>query len=119
MAHEWSVNAQSVWCTKIASKLLWPGRHDRSTYSLQSLLQHHFGVAIDKGERLSDWRAESYSTAQLEYAANDVVYLIRLRNELNQRLLACDLADFADAVFRHIPVRVALDIAGFGDVYSY
>jgi ribonuclease D len=119
MAHEWSVSAENVWCTKIAAKLLWPGRDDRSSYSLQSLILHHFGVALDKGQRLTDWRATSYTRAQLEYAANDVAYLIRLRNELNQRLLASGLADFAEAVFRHIPVRVALDIAGFGDVYSY
>ena len=119
MAHEWSVNAQSVWCTKIAAKLLWPGRNDRSWYSLQSLILYCLGVVIDKGQRLSDWRASSYSREQLEYAANDVAYLIRLRNELNQRLLASGLANFADTVFQHIPVRVALDIAGFGDVYSY
>jgi ribonuclease D len=119
MAHEWSVVAQMVWCTKIAAKLLWPGSHDRTAYSLQSLILHHLGIAIDKGQRLSDWRAASYTHAQLEYAANDVVYLLELRSQLQQRLHAAGLAGFADDVFRHIPVRVTLEVAGFGDVYSY
>jgi ribonuclease D len=119
MSHEWGVTAQNVWCTKIAAKLLWPAQSDRSLYSLQSLMLRHLGVTLDKGERLSNWRAPAYSRAQIEYAANDVAHLIRLRDELDTLLTSAGLAEFAIAVFQHIPVRVALDTAGFGDVYSY
>ncbi|MHB8621216.1 MAG: ribonuclease D [Chloroflexota bacterium] len=44
------------------------------------------GVALEKGEAYSDWCRRPLTPAQLQYAANDVRYLLAAADSLNQRL---------------------------------
>lgn len=118
MAHKWGVRPHSVACTKIAAKILWPGR-DSSEYSLKPLLEEMLDVSIDKGQQVSDWSRAVLTSEQLAYAANDVRFLTRLYDELMTRATACGLADAVEASYAYLPTRVQLDIAGAGDVFAY
>lgn len=60
-----------------------------STSSLQNLLKQAMGVDIPKGETRSDWLRRPLTPNQLRYAADDVLHLIPLRDEL----LACCSSD--------------------------
>ncbi len=53
------------------------------------------------------------SEAQLEYAASDVLYLHRLKAELEQRLAREGRANLAEACFGFLPDRAMLDLAGW------
>ena len=56
------------------------------------------------------------SDAQKEYAASDVRYLHRMREELNRRLVREGRSELAQACFDFLPTRAELDLAGWPDV---
>lgn len=105
--------AAPVYCTKIASKLI---RTYTDRHGLKYLLQELLGVDISKQQQSSDWGAESLSAAQLDYAASDVLYLHRLREELNARLIREGRTDLAQACFDFLPQRALLDLAGWPEI---
>ena len=110
LAHAFGAVARPVWCTKIASKL---ARTSTDRHGLRNLTQELIGVDISKQQQTSDWGAEDLSEAQLEYAASDVLYLHRLKAELERRLDREGRADLAKACFGFLPDRAMLDLAGW------
>ena len=118
LAHAFGAVARPVWCTKIASKL---GRTSTDRHGLRNLTQELIGVDISKQQQTSDWGAEDLSEAQLEYAASDVLYLHRLKAELERRLDREGRADLAKACFGFLPDRAMLDLAGWPetDIFAH
>ncbi len=53
------------------------------------LVEELSGVALDKGESRTDWLARPLSANQLVYAANDVLYLLPVYHQLNERMAEC------------------------------
>ncbi|MFU8776423.1 MAG: ribonuclease D [Roseovarius sp.] len=105
--------AAPAYCTKIASKLI---RTYTDRHGLKYLLQELLGVDISKQQQSSDWGAESLSAAQLDYAASDVLYLHRLRDELNARLIREGRMELAQGCFDFLPQRALLDLAGWPEI---
>jgi ribonuclease D len=107
-----------VYCTKIASKLI---RTYTDRHGLKNLLQEFLRVDISKFQQQSDWGADQLSKAQLDYAASDVLYLHKLRDELNIRLARELRTDMAQACFDFLPMRAQLDLAGWPeqDIFSH
>lgn len=105
--------AEPVYCTKIASKLI---RTYTDRHGLKYLLQELVDVDISKQQQTSDWGADRLSAAQLDYAASDVLYLHRLKAELDQRLAREGRTDLAEACFRFLPTRARLDLAGWPEI---
>ncbi|MGR3712421.1 MAG: ribonuclease D [Shimia sp.] len=116
--HAFGAVTAPVYCTKIASKLI---RTYTDRHGLKNLLQELLGVDISKQQQMSDWGTESLSNAQLDYAASDVLYLHRLRDELNKRLTRESRMDMAQACFDFLPMRAQLDIAGWPeqDIFAH
>jgi ribonuclease D len=110
LAHTFGAVARPVWCTKIASKLC---RTFTDRHGLKQLCQELLGIDLSKTQQSSDWGAPELSPAQTEYAASDVLYLHRLREELTARLAREGRLDLADACFRFLPDRALLDLAGW------
>jgi ribonuclease D len=117
MAHHWTVRPQNIACTKIASKLLFPGQPEEQ--KLQSLVGRFLGISLNKSEQRSNWFARAYSSAQLAYAAGDVIHLPELLDKMVAQLEERSLRTLAERCFEHIPTRVDLEISRFGDVYEY
>jgi ribonuclease D len=107
-----------VYCTKIASKLV---RTYTDRHGLKNLLQDLLSVDISKHQQSSDWGAETLTKDQLDYAASDVLYLHRLRKELNKRLIREDRMAIAQACFDFLPMRANLDLVGWPeqDIFSH
>ncbi len=112
MYHAFGALAAPVYCTKIASRLI---RTYTDRHGLKALTQELLGVDISKQQQSSDWGAPELTEAQQEYAASDVLYLHRLRDELNQRLDREGRMDLAQACFDFLPTRARLDLAGWPD----
>ena len=104
-----------VYCTKIASKLI---RTFTDRHGLKYLLQDLVGVDVSKQQQTSDWGSEELSDAQLDYAASDVLYLHRLKAELDKRLAREGRTGMAQACFDFLPTRAALDLMGLVDDIS-
>jgi ribonuclease D len=105
--------AQPVYCTKIASKLV---RTFTDRHGLKYLLQDLLGVDVSKQQQQSDWGSVELSTAQLDYAASDVLYLHRLKDALDRMLVREGRDELAKACFDFLPMRAKLDLAGWPDM---
>ena len=106
------VTTAPVWCTKIASKLI---RTFTDRHGLKYLLADLVGVDVSKQQQTSDWGAEELSEAQKEYAASDVLYLHRLKAELEARLAREGRLDLAQRCFAFLPTRAEMDLMGWDD----
>ncbi len=113
MLNRFGVVTAPVYCTKIASKL---ARTYTDRHGLKNLLQELMKVDISKQQQSSDWGAKVLTKAQIEYAASDVLYLHRLMDILNERLVREGRMEMAKACFDFLPHRAALDLSGWPDV---
>jgi len=111
--HTFGATTAPVYCTKIASKLV---RTFTDRHGLKNLLQELVQVDISKHQQQSDWGAPELSEAQLDYAASDVLYLHKLREELDRRLARENRTEIAQACFDFLPTRAKLDIAGWPEI---
>lgn len=116
--HYLGVVAAPVFCTKIASKLV---RTYTDRHGLKNLVEELLGESISKQQQSSDWGGPELSDAQREYAASDVRFLHRMREELITRLKREERMDMAQACFDFLPTRARLDIAGWAesDIFSH
>lgn len=101
-----------VWCTKIASRLI---RTFTDRHGLKYLLQELVDVDVSKQQQTSDWGAAVLSDAQKEYAASDVLYLHRLKAELESRLIREGRMELAQRCFDFLPTRAELDLMGWDE----
>jgi ribonuclease D len=111
-------DCRPVYCTKIASRLT---RTYTDRHGLRDLCREFLGVDLSKEQQSSDWAAPELSKAQQEYAASDVLYLHRLKEALDRRLEREKRMEMAQAAFDFLPVRAAMDIAGFDadDIFAH
>ncbi|MBK5932909.1 ribonuclease D [Rhodovulum imhoffii] len=118
MLHTFGVLTAPVYCTKIASRLV---RTYTDRHGLKNLLQELLEVDISKQQQSSDWGAAELSTAQIDYAASDVLYLHRLKDVLDLRLAREGRAEIAKACFDFLPARARLDLEGWPeiDIFSH
>jgi ribonuclease D len=105
--------AQPVYCTKIASKLV---RTFTDRHGLKYLLQDLVGVDVSKQQQQSDWGAPDLTSAQMDYAASDVLYLHRLKDALDTMLAREGRTEMAQACFDFLPMRAKLDLAGWPEM---
>jgi ribonuclease D len=112
LMHAFGVLTAPVYCTKIASKLV---RTYTDRHGLKDLTRELIDVDISKQQQSSDWGTETLSQAQIDYAASDVLYLHRLKAELDVRLGREGRTELARACFDFLPQRAALDLAGWPD----
>ena len=70
---------ENVYCTKIASKI---ARTYSSNHSLAGLIEDLLGITLDKKQQTTFWGKAQLTAEQINYASNDVKYLIEARNRL-------------------------------------
>ncbi len=112
MKQAFGVTTAPVWCTKIASRLI---RTFTDRHGLKYLLLELVGVDVSKQQQTSDWGSETLTDAQREYAASDVLYLHRLKAELEARLIREGRMDLARRLFAFLPTRAELDLMGWDE----
>lgn len=110
LATNLGVLVNNVYCTKIASKLV---RTYTDRHGLKDLCRELIQVDLSKAEQSSDWGREELTEAQINYAAQDVLYLHQLREKLNEMLQREERLDIAYACFDFLPTRAYLDTLGF------
>jgi ribonuclease D len=106
------VMPQPVYCTKIASRLT---RTFTDRHGLKDLVKDVLNIELSKEQQSSDWGAAELTSAQLKYAASDVLHLHALRARLDEMLSREGRKELAEACFRFLPTRAELDLAGWPD----
>ena len=116
--HHLGVRCAPVYCTRTASRL---ARTNTDKHGLKDLCKELLGVEISKQQQSSDWGGPDLSEAQRDYAASDVRYLHRLREELDRRLSREGRTALAQACFDFLPARAELDLAGWPetDIFAH
>ncbi|AYJ86184.1 ribonuclease D [Sphingomonas paeninsulae] len=105
--------AGPVFCTKIASRLT---RTYTDRHGLKELVREMLSTEISKAQQSSDWGAPVLTDAQREYAASDVRYLHRLKDQFEVRLAREGRTALAQACFDFLPARAMIDLAGWDEV---
>ena len=92
-----------IFDTQIAAALL--GYSQQIGYG--PLVQAECGVALDKLDSFSEWGQRPLSDSQLQYAANDVIYLPKVYRNLSQRLTERNRLSWLEGDFRELvnPMR--------------
>ena len=111
------INTRNIFCTKIASKL---ARTYTNKHGLKDLIHELVGVELDKSSQSSDWGStEDLSYKQIDYAANDVRYLIKAMHKLKVILEREGRYELAQKCFKTIPVHSELDILKFSNIFEH
>ena len=87
------VTPQPLFDTQFAANLLGMG----ASLGYAKLVELECDVMLDKGESRTDWLARPLSDKQLQYAANDVIYLYRVYHNLLPRIKEKNLLDIVYA----------------------
>jgi ribonuclease D len=104
------INLQNIYCTKISSKLC---RTYSESHGLKTLLSELLSIEISKKQQSSYWRGQ-LSKEQISYAAQDVLYLHKIKEKLDFMLKNENRLSLAKECFSFLRTRVELDIIGFG-----
>tara|TARA_B100001996_G_C18627115_1_gene580225 strand:- start:709 stop:1350 length:642 start_codon:yes stop_codon:yes gene_type:complete len=111
------INTKNIFCTKIASKL---ARTYTNKHGLKDLINELLGIELDKSSQSSDWGSqEDLKSEQIDYAANDVRYLIEAMQKLKLILKREGRYDLAKKCFNTIPVHSELDILKFSNIFEH
>ena len=111
------IETAPIFCTKIASKL---ARTYTGSHGLKSLVAELMDVELDKKAQSSDWGdAENLSGEQFSYAANDVRYLLDIKEKLTAMLKREDRYQLAQRCFQTIPVFVELDRLQYQNIFEH
>ena len=112
------IQTNSIYCTKIASKLV---RTYTDKHGLKDLCKELLNLDLSKQQQSSDWGAKILTEEQKTYAASDVLYLHKIKEILDQRLLREERTKLADFCFKFLQTRANLDLIGFEneDIFSH
>jgi ribonuclease D len=105
-----------IFCTKIASKM---ARTSTDRHGLKDLVQQLIGVSLDKEKQTSDWGADDLSPEQLQYAANDVLHLIEIKEILTALLQREGRLEMAEACFAFLPTLADFDRLGWEAIFEH
>ena len=118
LKHTLKIDINNIYCTKIASKL---ARTFTDKHGYKDLCKELLNVEISKSEQTTDWGKKKLTQKQQQYAATDVFYLHKIKNELNEILKREDRLDLCKACFKFIQYRTNLDLKGWNnqDIFSH
>lgn len=106
------IDCTPVYCTKIASRLC---RTYTDRHGLKDLCRELLNVNLDKQQQSSNWGASDLSQDQKLYAANDVLYLHKLKEKLDDMLAENGRSNLAKECFDFLQTRGTLDLNGWAD----
>ncbi len=118
LKQRFGVETRSLYCTKIASRLV---RTYTDRHGLKDLVRDLLGIDISKQQQSSDWGADKLIDAQLDYAAADVLYLHDLKRHLELMLEREGRRELAQKCFDFLPTRAELDLLGWPetDIFAH
>lgn len=117
LRHHLGIHVAPMFCTKVASKL---ARTYTDRHGLKSLVSELAGIELDKTAQSSDWgNAQRLTNEQLSYAANDVRYLIGVKQTLVTMLEREERLELLTQCFDIVPTLVTLDLLQYNCIFTH
>ena len=110
---------KNIFDTKIASKVV---RTYTDQHGLKNLVFEFCNKNLDKRQGSSDWNKDldELTDKQLEYAAGDVIYLHKIKAQLEKMLLREKRMDLFKRCISFLDTRIELDQNGFKfDIFEH
>ncbi len=110
---------KNIFDTKIASKIV---RTYTDAHGLKNLVQEFCNKSLDKRQGSSDWNKDlnELTDKQLEYASNDVIFLHKIKMELEKMLIREKRMNLFKSCVAFLDTRVELDQKGFKeDIFEH
>jgi ribonuclease D len=110
---------KNIFDTKIASKIV---RTYTDQHGLKNLVFEFCNKSLDKRQGSSDWNKdiEELTDKQLEYAAGDVIYLHKIKAQLEKMLVREKRMDLFNRCINFLNTRIELDQNGFKfDIFEH
>ena len=104
---------RNIYCTKIASKL---ARTFSQSHGLKNLVKEILAIDISKEQQSSYWGTDILDEDQINYAKQDVVYLHRIKQHLDNILEREDRYNIFKKTCGFLPSRCELDNMGWEDI---
>lgn len=105
------IEVENIDCTKVMSKI---ARTWTQNHGLKDLIKEFKNIDISKKLQSSDFGG-NLSDKQLEYCANDVIYLNDIYNSLKNILIREKRFELYQEAIKFLKTRVKLDLAEFSD----
>ena len=113
------IKVKNIFDTKIASKIC---RKFTPHHGLKDLCRDLINTNLSKEFQTSDWgkTIKEYSEDQIMYACRDVLYLHKIKDELEKILKRENMLELAEQCFKFLETRTSLDLAGLtGDIFEH
>lgn len=81
MYRDYGWHVRNIFDTRVAAQLL-----GLKAFGLAALLERYFGVKLDKKHQRADWSMRPLPPDMLDYAAQDTLYLLELRDRMRDEL---------------------------------
>jgi len=81
LQQDYGWHVRNIFDTRVAAQLL-----GLRAFGLAALLERYFGVKLDKKHQRADWSMRPLSQGMLDYAAQDTIHLLELRDRLEADL---------------------------------
>ena len=110
---------KNIFDTKIASKVV---RTYTDQHGLKNLVFEFCNKNLDKRQGSSDWNKDinELTEKQLEYAAGDVIYLHKIKAQLEKMLIREKRMDLFNRCIKFLDTRIELDQNGFKfDIFEH
>ena len=114
-----NIEVEPFCCTKVMSKLI---RTYTQDHGLKDLILEVHGKQINKEQQQSNWDNDKLTNKQLLYAANDVLYLIKIYRKLHEMMQersplksGITISELNKKAQLILPTLVGLMINGYGD----
>jgi ribonuclease D len=78
---DYAWHVRNIFDTRVAAQLL-----GLKAFGLAALLERYFGVKLDKKHQRADWSMRPLTQGMLDYAAQDTIHLLELRDRLKAEL---------------------------------
>ncbi len=108
-----NIDTKNFFCTKIASNLT---RTYTDKHGLKDVTQELIGIEISKKEQSSDWSQDQLTKQQIEYALNDVRYLKKIQEKLENKLEQTGRKELFYKIVNFLEIRIELDLAGWENI---
>ena len=94
LQQDYGWHIRNIFDTRVAAQLL-----GLRAFGLAALLERYFGVKLDKKHQRADWSMRPLPQGMLDYAAQDTIHLLELRDRLKHDLEQAGRWDWAREEF--------------------